>query len=120
MPHRWKKGESGNPRGRPPRQLSQVLQLVGEQHDGKHAEAVADALWQFATTGKVTLGDNTLDAASVTEWFHAVKWIYEHIDGKQPEHIDNEITIKVEYGDNENRDNHPTPLIPAATDDSEP
>ena len=90
---RWQKGQSGNPRGRPPksRVLSQVLTLRADDiiHllDGQtttNKEVVARMLWEFATTAKLTLSDRVLYAESVAEWINAVRWIYTHVDGPAP------------------------------------
>ena len=93
----FKPGQSGNPAGRPRKKLSQVLAAVAAKADDDYSERLATALFEFATTGKVTLGATTLHAENVREWFDAVKWIYEHIDGKHPVKTDTDITINVEY-----------------------
>jgi hypothetical protein len=85
---RWQQGQSGNPKGRPPRQraLTELLRVQGEQPIlvGGEAmsaqEALAKAVWQFAVTGEVWLMGNHLTASSVTEWAHVVKWLYTHIE----------------------------------------
>lgn len=99
----WQKGQSGNPKGRPKKKLTQILAAVAEDSPQDHSQQLAASLWQFATTGQVTLGENTLTAENVREWFDAVKWIYEHIDGKHPIQTDTEITIRIEEDDH----NHP-------------
>ena len=95
----FKPGQSGNPRGRPKKKLSQVLAAVADKAETHYSERLADALFEFATTGKVTLGATTLEAENVREWFDAVKWIYEHIDGKHPVKTDTDVVIHVEYED---------------------
>lgn len=86
----WKKGQSGNAKGRPPksRTLSSILAKKAEDiiryQDGSvraHQEVIADLLWEFATTGKVDLPSGTLVAENVNDWLNAVRWIYTHIDG---------------------------------------
>ena len=105
----WKKGKSGNPRGRPPkaRSLTRLLEACGETPlviEGKtlaRKEALAERVWELVTTGKVTLGKSVLEATSVAEWLAVVRWIYSHIDG--PPHPtgdneDNELVVKVVRG----------------------
>lgn len=94
---KFQPGTSGNPNGRPRKKLSQMLADVGSVADPDHSQKLAKALWQFAVTGIVQLDHKTLEAETVKEWFDAVKWIYEHIDGKHPVKTDTDIIIHVEY-----------------------
>jgi hypothetical protein len=100
----WKQGQSGNPKGRPSKQrvLTDILRAKGDMvmeigGDGKTTkELLAVAVWQFVTTGKVSLAGKTLEAENVIEWASVVKWLYTHLepphpnngnDGEEPEVI---------------------------------
>lgn len=66
----WKKGQSGNPNGRPKKgqALTEILAELGnlEGAEGKtRAELLAEALWQKALEGDLV----------------AIKYIYDRIDG---------------------------------------
>lgn len=86
----FKKGESGNPKGRPPkhRTLTNILERTGsakidhagQEVSGKHL--MAELLWQAATTGCVTFPgqDETVELDS-QDWIAVVKFIYSQIDG---------------------------------------
>lgn len=89
----WKPGQSGNPRGRPPkgRALAEMLSatmeenvIVGsEQLSAK--EALARLVREFSIHGEVWLNNRRLAADTVFEWLAVVKWLYEHVDGKAPD-----------------------------------
>ena len=84
----WKPGQSGNFKGRPSQKqvLTEVLRAKGNMvmeigGDGKTAkEVLAAAVWQFVTSGEVSLAGKTLQAESVTEWASVVKWLYTHLE----------------------------------------
>jgi hypothetical protein len=84
----FKKGTSGNPKGRPPksRALTEALSVRGERAvAGKPArEVLADVLWKLALEGKAALPNGVCIEANAKEWFEAVKWIYAQIDGAPP------------------------------------
>lgn len=42
---------------------------------------IAQALWELATTGRVTLPDGTAWTVEPKDWLETVKWLYVHIDG---------------------------------------
>jgi hypothetical protein len=85
---RWKPGQSGNPKGRPPKQraLTELLRMEGEKPilvGGEEVigqEALAKAVWQLALTGEVWLAGKRLAAGSVTEWTNVVKWLYMQVE----------------------------------------
>jgi len=87
----FQKGQSGNPRGRPPgkRALTEILSARGRalvtDTDGKRRPGnavVARALWELVTTGTTTLPgrDNPLRVGE-HGWFEIVKFLYGQIDG---------------------------------------
>lgn len=79
-----------------------------EMPDGKRIAGrrfVALAMWELATTGKVTMPDGAEWRVTPAEWFDAVKWIYAQVDGppKQALEIGGQdgkaIRVKHEYSD---------------------
>ncbi len=84
----WKPGQSGNPKGRPSNKqiLTEILRAKGDVvmtigGEGKTAkEVLAAAVWQFVTSGEVSLAGKTLQAESVREWANVVKWLYTHLE----------------------------------------
>lgn len=62
----WKKGESGNPNGRPPagRAFAEALRVIGEEKG--NLEAVAAKVWELARDGDL----------------RAIKLLAERLDGK--------------------------------------
>jgi len=93
----WAKGQSGNPKGRPPksRAMTALLERAGaktvELSDGKRIAGrrfVALAMWELATTGQVTMPDGKVWTITPAEWFDAVKWIYAQVDGAPKQSID--------------------------------
>ena len=101
----WHKGQSGNPKGRPPRSrtMSAMLAVEGSKKIGRRTrkEIVAQLLWEFAVSGTVQMGDQLLVADDPLEWFNAVKWIYNHLDGPAPvtDPEDNELVVRIEHRD---------------------
>lgn len=67
IPHKWKKGQTGNPAGRPKKipELRELLaNVLGDQKDGKTAaEAILMALRAKATKGDVRAAELLLDRA---------------------------------------------------------
>lgn len=105
----WQKGQSGNPKGRPPknRALTAILEKAGAARvtrpGGKKVarkQLLASLLWEAATTGKVTFDmppESTPDTSEPTpgvmllpakEWLGVVKFLYEHIDGPPKGELD--------------------------------
>jgi hypothetical protein len=106
----WKKGKSGNPNGRPPknRALTEILEKAGSQSvevDGKKVASkriVAALLWQVATTGMATFPDGSILSVSPQDWLAVVKFIYAQIDGPPKAEMDvtsNGETIPVSFID---------------------
>ncbi len=87
-PQIWKAGQSGNPKGRPPRNraLTEILRLQGKEAIEVNGtmisaqEIVAKALWHLAAHGEVWLSGRRLSAESVSEWVNVVKWLYTYIE----------------------------------------
>lgn len=86
----WKKGESGNPKGRPPkrRALTEILLSKGSKTvvvDGKHISRkiyVANEVWRLLVEGKVRFLDGrVLEVERVDDWVNAAKWLYMQIEG---------------------------------------
>lgn len=86
----WKKGESGNPNGRPQKKcgLTDILEKVGNQKRDVNnmplaqKQILANLLWEAATTGSVTFpGGTDSKVLDQQEWVGVVKFIYQHIDG---------------------------------------
>lgn len=98
QPHRWKAGESGNPKGRPKvdRALTELLRLQGQEPIEVNGEImtaqqiVAKAVWHLAVRGEVWLAGRRLTAESVTEWIAVVKWLYTHIEPPKLHESDSE------------------------------
>ena len=93
----FKKGESGNPSGRPPKSkamtdiLGTALSKTIETKDGKIGgkRLLASLVTEAVTTGKVTFpGDELPSVIGVKDWTEFVKWIYERIDGKPAQPIE--------------------------------
>lgn len=108
----WKPGQSGNPKGRPPkaRAMTALLERAGaktvEMPDGKRIAGrrfVASAMWEMATTGQVTMPDGQVWKVTPAEWFDAVKWIYAQVDGppKQALELSGGIETAQSYTDEE-------------------
>ncbi len=111
----FKKGESGNLSGRPPKSkamtdiLQTALSKTVDTKDGKVSgkRLLASLVVEGVTTGKITFpGDELPSVIGVKDWTEFVKWIYERIDGKpaQPLVGDEErpINIVVNWDDNAN------------------
>lgn len=101
-------GQSGNPAGRPPKQraLTEILERAGSHtveidgHKVSGKRAIADMLWELATTRQITFPDGTVLQAGADAWLDTVKWLYQHIDGPPKAGLDvtsNGETIKA-YG----------------------
>ena len=97
-PGTWKPGQSGNPKGRPPknRALTELLEAAGEKtiqyNGGKYKTArkriIADLAWSLATTGEAELPGGKKLKLDPKDWMSLVKWIYQHIDGAPRSEVD--------------------------------
>lgn len=74
------KGQSGNAKGRPPKEraLTALLETSGTATEKR---AVAKLAWRLATTGVLTLPDGRTLDADLDQWLAAVKWLYGQVDG---------------------------------------
>ena len=96
-PGTWKPGQSGNPKGRPPknRALTEIRAKQGcrtlEDFDGKRRSGkrvVARIMWELATTGKARLPDGrSLDVAP-KDYLTIVKFVYSQVDGPPKAELD--------------------------------
>lgn len=92
----FQKGKSGNPNGAPPknRALTKILESAGDtkiEHGGKQLtrkQALAQMMWEVATTGKAELPDGKQLEVAPQDWFGIVKFIYSHIDGAPKSELD--------------------------------
>ena len=103
-------GQSGNPKGRPPKEraLSDQLEAAGSktyEFDGKRISGkrlIARLLWELAIHGRVELPDSveevedgkpklkpvTLRVTSTKEWLDSIKQIYSQVDGPPKGELD--------------------------------
>jgi len=89
--HRFKKGESGNPKGRPKGTgITDKLREIVFKDDGKVAEELADMARKAAMDGDY-------------RFWNAIT---ERLDGKVPDKIEGtgEVTIRLEYVGNDDTD----------------
>ena len=97
----WKPGQSGNPKGRPPkaRALTEILERAGSatiEVEGKRISGkrlVARLVWEALTTGVLSL---PIEAGAPPvrrvicsdEWITLAKWVFAQIDGPPRAEID--------------------------------
>jgi len=102
----YKKGETGNPNGRPPksRALTEILRKAGAKTvnaDGLRLSSrrlLARLLWDGITTGTVKFPDGTKFELGAGDWLAMVQFLYKHIDGPPPAALDvnmDKITIRI-------------------------
>lgn len=93
----FKEGQSGNPKGRPPkaRALTNLLEKAGKKKvivGGKEIARnhfLADAIWQAITEAKVTLPDGMGEMkVGSDDWWDAVQFLYKHVDGPPKAEVD--------------------------------
>lgn len=90
---RYEPGQSGNPRGRPPKEraLTAILQAelgkTVDLPDGRRIAAkrhIASLVAEFVATGRVTFPDGRMmESKSIDEYFAVVRWLYRHVDGEK-------------------------------------
>lgn len=108
----FKKGTSGNPSGRPPknRAFTDILERAGAntvEYNGKKISGkrlLSVLVWQGLTTGEITLPDGKVLKLSPRDWMDMVKWVYAQIDGPPKAEVDltsagEALRIVVEYAD---------------------
>lgn len=68
--------------------MTAILETAGSRSvvmpDGKKLSGkrfVAQAMWELATTGRVTMPDGVSWVVDPRDWIETVKWLYVHIDG---------------------------------------
>jgi hypothetical protein len=85
----FQKGQSGNAKGRPPknRTLTAILEkagnakrIVGDKPVASK-KMVADLLWEAAATGKITEADGTVVKVEIDDRIGIIRFLYQHIDG---------------------------------------
>jgi hypothetical protein len=92
----WRKGESGNKTGRPPkgRALAQVLRQTGEfdsYGDLTNQQLLAQMVWEGLAMGTITFSSGRTLELNVKEWLELVKWVHAHVDGTyRPEEQEND------------------------------
>jgi hypothetical protein len=94
----WKKGQSGNPAGRPPKEatLTAILSMRGGEtvNFKPHARKVekkqilAQRIWDALIYGYVDFPDGRREEINISVWLALVKWIHNRIDGLPPQALD--------------------------------
>ena len=93
----YKKGQSGNPNGRPlkNRALTALLEAAGDKTidagGGKRVarkRILADVAWQLATEARAILPNGTVLDLAPKEWLDVYKFIYQQVDGPPKSEVD--------------------------------
>lgn len=93
---KFEKGQSGNPKGRPPkdRELTSILEAVGrrgiETADGVRVarrKLAAEHIWNIVTTGQTTMPDGSILKPRPRDYLELMRWLYTHIDGPPPSKV---------------------------------
>jgi hypothetical protein len=85
----FKQGQSGNNKGRPPKEraLTAILERAGAKSvevDGKAIsgkQLVARMVWEGVATRSITFPDGDTMKLQPYHWLELVKWMYGHVDG---------------------------------------
>lgn len=90
-PGQWTKGQSGNPKGRPPqrRSLAAILQQAAEYDTFgalENRELLAQHIWEGMASGTVHLAGGKIYELTQREWLDLVKWVHTHLDGTLATH----------------------------------
>lgn len=92
----WKPGQSGNLKGRPPKEraLAHLLQQAGEKltEDGRPNKAVmAEQIWEALTKGYVEFLDGSGTRRlnlNTNDWLAMVKFVCGHVEGPPRQELD--------------------------------
>jgi len=92
----WQPGQSGNPKGRPPKARaltdilekagSKTIEYMGQRKSGKRV--LAEMLWALVVTGNVVYPCGRIVTPEFDEWLDAVQWLYAHVDGPPKAELD--------------------------------
>lgn len=92
----FKKGQSGNPSGRPPRSraLTEILRQQlnkGIEIDGRKVPAkklMAQYAVEGLTKGEISFSSGERMVLGVNDYLELLKWTYRHVDGDAKSEID--------------------------------
>ena len=90
------KGNKGGPgRPRSGRALTEILrkhgdgliEVKGKDQKVARKRVLADLVWQAVNVGIVTFPDGAIIKLDGKAWAECVRWLYRHIEGDAPQHI---------------------------------